>query len=283
MSPLWRDQIQIFFAPGRLDMVRTLHGIKSRQLPRISKVFEYQQDAVMWKTALQQLGQMIENEHVSSDLSGGELMFTLSNHFIRYAVVPPQQEIIEPAELLAYANFRMREIYGERVDGWLISVSDCNPCYGSVCAAIERDLYNQLEVLASRYRLKLKQIGPYLTAAFDQWSKSLNDKRFWFVVIEPGRLCMASLSNGEWQGIRNQRLVHSVQTELLAALEQEAINSGYREAIEQVYLFSPEYPDLEMSSEKGWQFACLPTEKIPAPVHFPSPIVGGSEAGTCVA
>lgn len=277
MSLLWRDQIQVFFAPGRVDMVRAFQGIKPRQSPRISEVYAYQQNTAMWKTSLQQLEHMIDQENAESDLKGAELIITLSNHFVRYVVVPPQQEISDPAELLAYANFRMREVYGERVDGWFVSISDEDPSQGTVCAAVARDLYHEFEALASRHHIKLKQIEPYLTTAFDQWCQLLHDKRFWFVIIEPGRLCMMLFSNSEWKGIRNQRIVHSVDTELLAALEQEAINSGQREPIEQVYLFSPEHPDLDLPIDKGWQFAYLPTENIP--LHFPSLVIAESGKG----
>lgn len=282
MSRLWRDQIQVFFAPGRVDMVRTFRGIKPRQSSKMSLVHAYQPDAVTSDVSLRQLEQMIEKESASSSLEGAEMMVTLSNHFIRYVVVPPQREIVDPAELLAYANFRMREVYGERVEDWIISISDRDPYSGTLCAGITRDLYNKLEALASRYRIKLRQVEPYLTAAFDQCCKSFDDKRLWFVVIEPGRLCMALFFNGSWQAIRNQRIVHSVETELLVALEQEAIITGYREPVEQVYLFSPEHPNLDLPSDKGWQFACLPNEKIPPPLHFPSPRIAGSEAESCV-
>lgn len=283
MSRLWCDQIQIFFAPGRVDMVRAFRGIKPKLSSKISEVHGYQPDAVTWDASMRQLEHIIEKEDASSSLEGAEMVITLSNHFMRYAVIPPQREMLHPTELFAYANFHMREVYGERVEDWLISISDEDPYSGTVCAAITRDLYNKFKELASRYRIKLKQIEPYLTAAFDQWCKSFDDKRLWFVVIEPGRLCMALFSHGSWQGIRSQRIVHSVETELLAALEQEAIVSGWRESIEQVYLFSPEHPGLDLPIDKGWQFAYLPNEKISPPIHFPSPIVVRSEAESCIA
>jgi hypothetical protein len=282
VSRLWRDQIRVFLAPGRVDMVRTFRGLQPRQSPKMALVHAYQPDAVTSDVSLLKLEQMIEKESASSSLEGAEMMVTLSNHFVRYVVVPPQQEIIDPAELLAYANFRMREVYGERVEDWIISISDRDPYSGTICAGITRDLYNKLEALASRHRIKLKEIEPYLTAAFDQWCKSFDDKRLWFVVIESGRLCMALFFNGSWQAIRSQRIAHSVETELLVALEQEAIIAGYREPVEQVYLFSPEHPSLDLPRDKGWQFACLPNEKIPTPVHFPSPRIAGSEAESCV-
>ena len=38
MSPLWRDQIEVFFAPGRLDLVRTGRGLKPVRSPVITQL-----------------------------------------------------------------------------------------------------------------------------------------------------------------------------------------------------------------------------------------------------
>ncbi|CAE6495738.1 conserved hypothetical protein [Nitrosomonas nitrosa] len=270
MSRLWRDQIQIFFAPGRVDMVRTFRGIKPKQSPKIATNSVSQQDAIAWNATLRQLEQMVEMENASSSLAGAEMSVTLSNHFVRYALVPPQPEITEPAELLAFAHFHMREVYGERVENWMVSLSEGGPDKGVVSAAIERDLYQALEALSLRHRIKLKQIEPYLTAAFDQWCTSFDDKRLWFVVIEPGRLCIVLISNGNWQSIRNQRVVRTLEDELFASLEQEVILSGHREPVERVYLCAPEHANLALPADREWQFVFLPNSKIPAPRHFPS-------------
>jgi hypothetical protein len=112
-----------------------------------------------------------------------------------------------------------------------------------------------------------------LSAAFDQWRKRFNGERIWFALLETGHLCLASLSNGAWQRIRNQRILHNVEDELLAALDQEAILfSGRKEAVEQVYLFAPEHPGLVLPGDCGWQVVSLQNEML-APLHYPSAVM----------
>jgi len=270
VSPLWRDQIQVFFAPGRIDLVRLPKGLKAVPQPKIAAIFEQGADTALWKTPVEQLGQLLEKENNASRLNGAELSITLSNHFVRYAVIQFQQGIKDAQEFFTYAQFQMREIYGDRVDSWDISMSDWDPKSGGICAALERELVQQIQALAVRFHLKLKQIEPYLTAAFDQWSRTIHHQRFWFIVVEPGRLCVLLFSNGNWRSIRNQRLLNTIETELPVLLEQEAIITTQREPAELAYIFAPEHADLLLPLESSWQFNRLPLDGILPPAHFPT-------------
>ncbi|MDQ3187216.1 MAG: hypothetical protein M3Q16_12335 [Pseudomonadota bacterium] len=268
MSPLWRDQIQVFFAPHRVDLVRSHRGIKPKQAAKLSTVCERDPDLLAWEQPLGQLDQMI------ADGAGADLTITISNYFVRYAVIPPQMQIANPAELYAYTAFHMREVYGERVGAWALSMSAWDPCSGGICAAIESALLQQLNELTVRRKVRLKTVEPYLSGVFDQWRKRFNGKRIWLALVESGRLCLASLWSGAWQRIRNQRILHNVEDELLAALDQEAILfSGRKEAVEQVYLFAPEHPGLALPNECGWQILPLQNESMPAPLHYPSTVM----------
>ncbi|MBK7354383.1 MAG: hypothetical protein IPI97_00945 [Nitrosomonas sp.] len=277
MSQLWRDQIQVFFAPSRIDFVRLPKGLKTQPQSKISNNFELATDTALWKTTVEQLAQMLEKENSIRSLKGAELSITLSNHFVRYAVIQFQQGIKDAQEFFVYAQFQMREIYGDRVDSWDISMSDWDPKSGGICAALERELVQQIQALAVRFHLKLKQIEPYLTAAFDQWSRAINHQRFWFIVVEAGRLCVLLFSNSGWKSIRNQRLLKPVETELLILLEQEAIIATQREPVELAFIFAPEHSDLQLPLESGWHFNRLPFDGILAPNHFPAPMGNTSE------
>jgi hypothetical protein len=264
VSPLWRDRIQVFLSPQRVDLVRLERGIKQKQAERQEAACEPASDLPAWGPPLVQLKQMIANR------AGAEIVVLISNHFVRYAVIPPQSKIETPAELYAYAAFQMREVYGERTAAWELSVSDWDPGIGAVCAAIERGLLEGLEELAVSHNMKLKNIEPYLTGAFDHWHKRFDNSRAWFALIETGRLCLALLENGAWRRIVNQRMLHTVEDELLAALEREALLfSSYKEAVERVYLFAPEHPGLTLRSDCGWKVVSLQNEKPPAPPHYP--------------
>lgn len=264
MSRLWRDQIQVFLAPGRVDLVRSARGFKPVQSAKVTVLCEPVQGEPMWESALRQL------EEKLGDAAGTELAVTLSNHFVRYVALPPQAEITSPEEVKSYATFRMREVYAERVDSWVLSVSEWTPVNGAVCAAIPRDLMAQLEEMALRYQFRLKEIEPYLASAYDRWQELLSGNKIYFVVIETGRICIALLINGIWHSIRNQRILQNVADELLAALDQEAVLSGNKEAVELVHLFAPEHPDLTLPENCGWSVVPMQTGKIPVLAHYPT-------------
>ena len=264
MSPLWRDRIQVFLSPERIDSVRTTRGFKPVQEAKVTVLCEPLQGAPVWQAALQQLEKQLVG------VSGAELTIILSNHFVRYVTLPPQTEIMTPEEVNSYAAFRMREVYAERVDAWALSVSDWSPLTGALCAAIPRDLLTELEKTAVRLQCKLTEIEPYFASVYDRWQKLLNGDKTYCVVVEAGRLCISTQIGGVWHSIRNQRILHSVADELLAALDQEAVLSGSKAAVEQAFLFAPQHPDLMLPVQCGWLFVPLPSEKVPALAHYPS-------------
>ncbi|MXS82200.1 hypothetical protein [Nitrosomonas oligotropha] len=275
MSPLWRDQIQVFVAPGRIDLVRSTRGFKPVQAAKVTVWCEPAQDAPVWQAALQQL-----EKHLM-DAAGAQLSVTLSNHFVRYVALLPQAEIATPEEVSSYAAFRMREVYAERVNSWVLSVSEWTPLSGAVCAAIPRDLMVQLEEMAARCHCTLKEIEPYFASVYDRWQKLLDGNKTYFAVIEAGRICLAVLINGSWHSIRNQRILHNVAAELLAALDQEAILTGSKEAIERVHVFAPGHADLTLPEQCGWCIIPMPVGKIPVLPHYPSGTVDDDGVNRC--
>ena len=280
MSPLWRDQIHVFFAPERVDLVRVprrLSGLKQpEQVPKTTMLCQRDTDQSISESPLHQLEQMVQ------DAAGAEMMITLSNHFVRYTTLPPQAEISAPDEVYAYAAFRMREIYGTRVDEWILSMSAWDPIKGAICAAINRDLLTRFEEMAVRCRIKLKGLEPYLASTFDNWKQLLDAPRTCFALVETGRICIALLASGVWQIISNQKILHAVEDELLAALDQEAILSGYKEPVEQVYLFAPEHPGLVLPQDCGWEIVPIQTVQLPVLAHYPSAIVDQGEMKECI-
>ena len=278
MSLLWRDRVQVFFAPSQVVLTRSHKGMKPGTPLRHSAECEHKPDSSGPGSPLAQLEQMITGK------DGADLIITLSNHFVRYAVLAPQKNIANPAELQAYAGFHMREIFGERTADWMISVSAWDPLTGGVCAALEHSLFERLEEFAARRKMRLKYVEPYLTAAFDHWHKRFGNRRTWFALVETGRLCLVLLEKGVWLRVSNQRIVEDLKDELLATLDQEAILfSERKETIEAVYLFAPEHPGLILPEDCGWRIAPVPTDSMPAPTHYPSAPIAPNTANECAA
>jgi hypothetical protein len=281
VSQLWRDHIQVFIAPERVDLVRVSRSIKRLgrpvQAPRITLSCERDSDQPAWEPPVRKF------ESLMKEAANTEITITLSNHFIRYVTLPPQTEITKPSEVDAYAIFCLREIYGERADNWKRSVSAWNPLGGAVCAAIDTNLIEQLEEITKRYRIKLKNIEPYLTSVFDSCKQKLHGPRIYFALVETGRICIALLINGIWQNIRNQRILNCVEKELLVALDQEAILYGQREIIEQVNLFAPENPRLKLPVGCSWRITSLQPKQFSKRAIYPFPEDKSGKVNQCVA
>lgn len=277
MSRLWRDQLEVFFAPERIKLVRSSRGFKPiKSVAVTERISNIQGDQPTWVEPLNQLDKML-------DAAGAGITVTLSNHFVRYVTLPPQSEISTPEEVFAYADFRMREIFGARVDQWVLSISMWNPVYGAIAAAISQTLLAKLQEVAVRHRIKLNYIDPYFSAVMDRWSKSLNPQKSYVALIEAGRVCVGLLEKGVWKSIRNQRILHNVAEELWTVLDQEAVLSGHKESVEYVYLFAPEHPSLTLPQESGWYFVPLQSEMIPVPAHYPALVVEEEAENKCIA
>jgi hypothetical protein len=261
---LWRDGIQAFLSPTRVDLARHRSGIKRRESSRHSAACQRKQGLAAWEPPLKLLGEIL------ADAAGADLRVTLSNHFVRYAVISHKTRIETPVELSLYAEFLMRQIFGDRTGNWELGVSEWDPGSGAICAAIERELLEGLQGLAADHKVRLKGVEPYLTSTIDWWRTSFDRKKTWFALLEAERICIALLSDGAWQRISNRRMLLAAEVELLSVLDQEAILfSEGKKTLEEVYLYAPEHPQLTLPNDCGWRIVSPLTGSRSVPPHYP--------------
>ena len=130
------------------------------------------------------------------------LQIRISDRFVRYQHLPWRPGIIGLRERKAYAGHRFREVYGDLAGPWHIALSDTVPGNASVACAIDTDLLAALRDLGPR--VQVASVQPMFAHAYNQVRHQCKGKRFWFAHIEPGRVCLALLKNGQGAGIRNE-------------------------------------------------------------------------------
>lgn len=222
MSPLWRDQLRIALAPHQVTLLR----ISRSWRPRVAEkhVFPCSSDNLgntPWKNALTMLGTILpEFTKKPSDT-----LVILSNHFARYALIPYSDNISSKAEDLALMRHYFTSIYGEAVDSWVLRLSDDGHSDNRVACAIDQALLDSVSKLFQTGKSRLTSIQPYLMAAFNQWHNSLAGTAL-FVLIEPGRLCLATFRDRQWYAIKNSRMDDDAHQDLLTILLREKLLSG---------------------------------------------------------
>lgn len=199
----------------------------------------------------------------------GDLTVVLSNHFVRYLLVPWRPEVSQRAELAAFAAICFDETFGAEPGGREIRCGRERAPSPRVAAAVEADLLARLRTAAAASRLRLVSIQPYLTAVFDRVLRSRDRRDFMFLVAEPDRACLLVATGGCWRAVRSNAAEASPES-LAGLLAREAQLAGLADdGVPPIFVHAPGQPGLRLPP-------CLGVS--PRSVALPGPAAAGDDA-----
>ncbi len=209
MSPLWRDEVDIYLSPRKLELMRMGRGLKPRLLAEDQVVVEAA-DYGTWAPVMAALGACLAEPVWRT----ANARVVLSDHWARYAIVPWSEEVRTYAERLTRARYALEDVYGDLVAGWTVSLSDSAPGTAPIASAVPTALLAELRDLIEHRGLRVVSLQPQLIAAFNRWRGSLPASGAWFVSIEEGSLAAARLAHGSWDRVHVVRIGRDWQVEL---------------------------------------------------------------------
>ncbi len=260
MSLLSRDEIRITLGPERVWLERMRGGIRRGAVTTHAVPCDIPaSDEMPWAKSLESLAWGLRK------LEGAKVDATvvLSNHFVRYALVPWSEQISGQDEEQAFIRHCFTQTYGEHAQGWAFRMSPGGYGEMQVASAIDQGLLDGLERVAATHGLRLVSLQPHFMTAFNQWRHRLLDPAPWFVVAEPGRLCVSQLQQGHWSSLRTVKVGEDWQQALRKLLERELLvsESGLERGI--VYFSGPEL--VSAAALPGWRVYQLqvPEDSVP--------------------
>lgn len=217
MSRLWAERLRIGLAPGRVELVRLGLTGGGRPVKAAGVAVAPAPDAPPWSAALEALDAPL----AGFAARGAAVAVVLSNHWVRYLVLPWQPTLVGPAELHALARLRFERTFGEAAAGWTIRCSD--PAWGeaTVACAVDAALIDALRARLAARRLRLASVQPLLMAAYNQVRRQLATGAA-FAIVESGRLCLGLFDQGHWRDIVSRR----AGADPAAVLEQELASAA---------------------------------------------------------
>lgn len=235
MLRLWRDLYRIVLHPERVSLVRVQQG-------RFSKAEAVSTTATIrtatlpaWRGALEHLEETIAG--IASAKADVEIV--LSNHFVRYAVIPWSSEVTGGTEVQALTRISFEEVYGDLAADWELRLSDAGYGKSRLACAVDHELIQAVTDAVEKTSLRLVSIQPFLMAAFNHCQKLIPDDEYLLMLDEPGKLCLARVRDRQWSQIR----LHSVGNlvdELPGLLNREVLLNGSDKPAKE-YLFSLEH------------------------------------------
>lgn len=271
MSPWSHSALQVVICPDQLVLLpvrRTLswrgglrHAIHDPyNVPCNSKA-----GGPPWGAALQAL------EAELPEFRGGRPVATviLSNHFMRYTLVPWSEKLANADEELAFTRHCFTRVYGQAAERWALRL-DQGPTALRLASAMDEAFLDGLRSVFEGADIALKSIQPHLMAAFNGFRGSLRQHSAWFALLEPGSLCLALLHRGDWVRVRNMKICDAWREALPTILEREAYLADLPDVPCEVYLWDAESGAASPPESLSWKFHVL----------SPEPGRGGAAAGS---
>jgi hypothetical protein len=264
--PLLRDELRVVLAPEQVVMMRlawslTKRGPAWRIAAKIAVDCSPAADgetpwAAAIKTVETGLPQLLARKTVAKVI--------LSNHFMRYTLVPWSETLSDAAEDEAYARHCFRQLYGADAEQWELRLCPQRAGLPQLASAVDKRLLAALRGVFSDHGVVLKSIQPRLMAAYNNSRFTLQKQSAWFVLYEPGYLCLALLQHGYWVRVRTMRVGSDWRDTLALLIEREVYLAESSADTKMVFLWAPELEIGTITESGRWQIHNLQPVLHPA-------------------
>jgi len=167
------------------------------------------------------------------------LTVVLSNHFVRYALLPASKALAAPAEWSAFAAHAFESVHGREARGWTHVLARAPRGHARIAAAIDTDFLESIRTAVARHpHMRLLSVQPYLAGAFDRMRAKLGRAPAWLALVEPGRAVIALVESGRWVTVRARGLGPDWAADLRTAIAREEAFLGRPAATERVLVVS---------------------------------------------
>jgi hypothetical protein len=181
----------------------------------------------------------------------------LSNHFVRYVIVPFDTGVAGPDEDLALARFHFAKIYGERANRWEIRMSEEPGGAARLASAVDAELIEAIRGCFPRSRKqRLVSVQPYLMSAFNLWRRHVA-RDGWLLLVESQRACLALLTAHRWRAVHSARGQFATADDWAALLDREQLRTDGAPMANTVLVHAPADGKTTNHETSGWKFVGL--------------------------
>jgi hypothetical protein len=263
VSPWLHSELRVVFSPDQVTLLQVQRTLTWRGLRRTPHdVYSVPCNSANgpqpWRAAL------LELETALPGYADGKTAATviLSNHFLRYALVPWRAELADAEDELSFARHCFAKVYGKAAQHWDLRLSQEAPGMPRLASAVDTDLLDSLRGVFDGAGIPLRSIQPHLMAAINGVRGRLRHSA-WFALLEPGNLCLALQQQGRWSRVRSLRTDRAWREELPLILEREAVLADDPAVPHEVYVWSAEADDAALPEIDPWQLHALGPGLVP--------------------
>ncbi len=246
MSPLWRDELRVGLCPDRLVVARYRAGLTRRRAQSAVRLLPVAAENLAAGDPIARLRALVEEPAYRTT----GITVVLSNHYLRYLVLPWSEALATAADWEGYARLCFTQTYGNPAADWTLRIGAARRGQPRLACAIDAALMLKLLEIP-----RLRSLQPYLMSAFNSRRGRLGTKPAWFVLQEPGRVTLGLVAEGRLQAIRSRRIAHTWRTALGEMLDRESAGlvglGSEGHACDQAFLYAEDSSARGEAGESG--------------------------------
>ena len=177
----------------------------------------------------------------------------LSNHFMRYTMVPWNESLSNETEEIVYAKYCFSQLYGISADSWDLRIHQDYAGAPQFVSAVEGELLQTLRTVFVTAKIKLKSVQPHLMTAFNNCHASLKNHDAWLVLFEQGNLCIGLVQKGHWLSVRTIKVRNDWLAKLPDILDRESSLTELDLPSEEVFLWAPDHWKDPLPKNTHWK------------------------------
>jgi len=135
-----------------------------------------------------------------------DVTVVVSNHYVRYALVPWSEALTSAAEEEAYLRHHFAKIHGERAKAWALRASEAPHGTPRLASAVDKALIDALKAcFPPKGKSRLVSVQPALMAVFNGARGAIPKGGAWLALAEPERACVALHMGGTWRAVQSAK------------------------------------------------------------------------------
>lgn len=192
MLPRLSDSARLYIGPAQTVLVQNHRGLHARVAVR-RETFEPEVDGLL----------VAVRSELASLPSRTPVHVILSNHLVRYVLVPFSPQVVGTVALGTVARQAFRHVHGPAADDWAVSVSAVGE-RTRVAAAVDQHLMQGIIDAGRSAGVHISAIDPLLMDGYNAARPHLFASG-WFATVEPGRVTLLRTVDGEWARVVSAR------------------------------------------------------------------------------
>lgn len=259
MSLLWRDRLQVHFAPQQLRLQRQASAWnRSRgQIEATVDCPDGGDDAAeepAWASPLSAL----RRELLLPRWAGCEVILILSSHFVRYLTIPWDEQLVTEEEQGAMVRHAFVQAHGAGAENWTFRWDVPPAPAPCLASAVDTPLLAGLREACAEASLPLVSVQPQLMRTLNAHRGELPTRGdFWLLGEEAGRICLAWIHAAAPAALYSQRVAADWLEELPELLVRGMLLAGSGAAPGAVYLHLTSPQEVAAELPAGWSLHLL--------------------------